>query len=444
MRRLLIVLLLLLAPSFARADKVALVIGNGAYRYSNSLPNAPNDAADMAQALAGIGFTVFGGIDLTQAETLQAVDDFSAALTPETLALFYYAGHGAQIGAENVVIPVDAAGGTAQDLMGSSVRLATILRTMELRADRRVVILDACRNNPFLAGDAARGGTPAPGLARVEAGVGSYIAFSTQPGNVALDGGGRNSPFTAALLSHIAEPGLDIHAVMRKVRADVVSATGQTQVPWENSSLVDQLFLAAAAEDEPAMAGAPPPGNTGNATQPLAFVPGQPGAAAPQPFAQPSPQPAAPAPVPAAPSADPFFTTAAPQPEPLAAPPGKNPFAAAPPPLPDPGNPFAGIDFGPEEDDGPAVGDKVGSMGGSFGRQPAAGAGRYVVSGLAAAGYGFLTLRGDPSPTGLPLGALEEGTPVEVMETSGDWVLVRADDGSQGWVAGQWIACCGN
>jgi len=138
------------------------------------------------------------------------------------------------------------------------VRLQTILRTMELRADRRIVILDACRNNPFVEQMASRSGGEAPrGLARVEAGVGSYIAFSTQPGNVALDGTGRNSPFTTALLAHIGEPGEDIHAMMRKVRADVVSATGQTQVPWENSSLVDAVILTGAAP-EPA-APEPPP-----------------------------------------------------------------------------------------------------------------------------------------------------------------------------------------
>lgn len=242
----LILLLLCLAP-VARAEKVALIIGNSQYAHVGALPNAGTDATDMAAKLEEMGFTLFGGTDLTRAETLAVVDEFSKALQPDDLALFYYAGHGAQIGTENYIIPVDT---QAQDEVGlteASVRLQTILRTMELRADRRIVILDACRNNPFVEAVASRSGGEAPrGLARVEAGVGSYIAFSTQPGNVALDGTGRNSPFTTALLTHIGEPGEDIHAMMRKVRADVVAATGQTQIPWENSSLVDAVVLAGA------------------------------------------------------------------------------------------------------------------------------------------------------------------------------------------------------
>jgi hypothetical protein len=236
-------LLVLATP--ALAERVALVLGNSAYRDVSALPNAARDASDMAARLRDIGFAVHSGIDLTRAETLQLLDDFAASLSPDDLALFYYAGHGAQIGAENYVLPVDV---TARDQVGlteAGIKLQTILRTMELRADRRIVILDACRNNPFVEELAARdlGGQVARGLARVEAGVGSYIAFSTQPGNVALDGTGQNSPFTAALLDHIGSPGDDIHAIMRRVRADVVAATNQTQVPWENSSLIDEVFL---------------------------------------------------------------------------------------------------------------------------------------------------------------------------------------------------------
>jgi len=241
----LIALILCLTAPMAHAGKVALVIGNSAYLHTSPLPNAATDAADMAERLAGLGFDVYGGTDMDRQTTLEAVDTFSRALSPEDLALFYYAGHGAQIGTENYIIPVDVQASDEVSLTEASVRLQTILRTMELRADRRIVILDACRNNPFVEAVASRSGGEAPrGLARVEAGVGSYIAFSTQPGNVALDGDGRNSPFTTALLAHIGEPGLDIHAVMRRVRGDVVAATGETQVPWENSSLVDEVFLA--------------------------------------------------------------------------------------------------------------------------------------------------------------------------------------------------------
>ena len=259
MLRALTLLLILIAP-MAHAGKVALVIGNSAYRNAGTLPNAATDAADMAERLAGLGFQVYGGVDLDRKATLEAVDTFSRAVKPEDLALFFYAGHGAQIGTENYIIPVDATASDEVTLTEASVRLNVVLRTMELRADRRIVILDACRNNPFVEAVASRsGGDPPRGLAKVEAGVGSFIAFSTQPGNVALDGDGRNSPFTTALLTHIGEAGLDIHAVMRKVRADVVAATGETQVPWENSSLVDEVFLAGADTPAPAPAAQPAP-----------------------------------------------------------------------------------------------------------------------------------------------------------------------------------------
>lgn len=242
-------LMLLLVPLAARAERVALVIGNSGYLHANPLPNAAQDARDMAARLTGIGFSVYSGIDLTRAETLSLVAEFSQALQPEDLALFFYAGHGAQVGAENYVIPIDAAPTDEVSLIDASVKLQSILRTMELRSDQRIVILDACRNNPFVEKLASRdvSGGVARGLAKVEAGVGSFIAFSTQPGNVALDGSGKNSPFTTALLAHIGEPGLDIHAVMRAVRADVVTQTNQSQVPWENSSLVSEVFLAGAA-----------------------------------------------------------------------------------------------------------------------------------------------------------------------------------------------------
>ncbi len=292
--RLCLVLCLLASPAFA--DKVALVIGNARYESAGALPNAGKDAGAMAARLEALGFRVFAGQDLTREGMLALLDDFSDALRPEDLALFYYAGHGVQIGAENYLIPVDAQANDEVTLTAASLRLQVVLRTMELRADRRIVILDACRNNPFLEEMAARGRDEAPkGLARVEAGVGSFIAFSTQPENVALDGTGENSPFTAALLAHIGDPEADIHAMMRRVRADVVAATGGVQVPWENSSLVEEVFVAAGApvaEPEPEVAAQAAPADEGSALDRLAaalprgagevpgvFDPGQGGAA---------------------------------------------------------------------------------------------------------------------------------------------------------------------
>lgn len=245
----------------ALAGRVAMVIGNSAYIHANPLPNATNDASDIAARLTEIGFEVHLGQDLSQAETLKLVDDFAKSLHGDDVALFFYAGHGVQIGTENYIIPVDANPTDEQSLVEQSVKLQAILRTMELRSDHRIIILDACRNNPFTQKLAARGlGGESRGLAKVEAGVGSFIVFSTQPGNVALDGTGRNSPFTTALLHHIGVAGQDLHQMMLKVRADVVAATSETQVPWENSSLLDEVYLAgadAAAAPQVAVAAQP-------------------------------------------------------------------------------------------------------------------------------------------------------------------------------------------
>ncbi len=236
------------------AERVALVIGNSDYVNVPTLPNAANDAADMAARLTEMGFAVHSGENLNQAQTLALVEEFGKSLHPQDVALFFYSGHGVQIGTENYIIPVDADATDEPTLITASVKLQAFLRTMELRADRRIVILDACRNNPFTAKLASRGiadGGVSRGLAKVEAGVGSFIVFSTQPGNVALDGTGRNSPFTTALLRHIGVAGEDIHGMMLKVRADVVAATGETQVPWENSSLVDEVYLAGSNAAQP-------------------------------------------------------------------------------------------------------------------------------------------------------------------------------------------------
>lgn len=231
-------------PALAE-NRVALVIGNSNYAHTSPLPNAAQDARDVAQSLRKIGFDVHDGYDLTRVETLRLVAGVTAALDQDDVALFYFSGHGIQLGAENFVLPVDASGADGAELKKASVSLQSILREMELRADRNVVILDACRNNPFQSTLSGRSvGGVSRGLARVDAGVGSYIAFSTQPGNIALDGTGRNSPFTEALLRHLdGNATNDLHELMRKVRADVVEATDGTQIPWENSSLIEQLYL---------------------------------------------------------------------------------------------------------------------------------------------------------------------------------------------------------
>lgn len=266
-----------IASAGLAANRIALVIGNSNYAHVGTLPNAAQDARDIAAALRSIGFDVHDGYDLTRIETLQLTARVTQLLASDDVALFYFAGHGVQIGAENFIIPIDADGADEAELKSASVSLQAILREMELRSERNIIVLDACRNNPFegrMIGRSVGGG--ARGLARVDAGVGSYIAFSTQPGNIALDGSGRNSPFTAALLRHLTSGQDDLHELMRKVRADVVAETDGSQIPWENSSLIEQVYLAA-------------PGGRLAAVAPAIVMP--------------SPESVAPAPAPAVPAA---------------------------------------------------------------------------------------------------------------------------------------------
>ncbi len=275
LRRIFLVLAgLLCASASYSGERVALVIGNSNYEKITDLPNAAQDALDVSQKLTALGFRVSSGIDLTRSEILSLTQDVQKSLNPGDVALFYFAGHAIQLGSENFLIPVDAYGSDEETLRQRSVKLQTILAEMESRADRNIVILDACRNNPFVTPASGRsiGGT-SRGLAKVDAGVGSFIAFSTQPGAVASDGNGRNSPFTAALLRHLPTAYDDLHEIMRKVRRDVVEQTNGVQVPWENSSLIERVYLA--SRDTPTSTPPPkpvytPPTATGQFTHEVA------------------------------------------------------------------------------------------------------------------------------------------------------------------------------
>ncbi|TLP69043.1 YARHG domain-containing protein [Parasedimentitalea maritima] len=257
-----LILALFIASASYATERVALVIGNSDYQHATvkDLPNAAQDARDVSQRLSSLGFRVHSGIDLTRSEILRLTQDVQKSLNAGDIALFYFAGHAIQLGAENFLIPVDAYGNDEETLRQRSVKLQTILAEMESRADRNIVILDACRDNPFDLTTSKRSvGGATRGLVKIDAGVGSFVAFSTQPGNVALDGLGRNSPFTAALLKHLPSTEDDLHEVMRKVRRDVVEQTNGAQIPWENSSLIDRIYLAPRITPVPNTPPPPPP-----------------------------------------------------------------------------------------------------------------------------------------------------------------------------------------
>ena len=258
----LVALLVLAAPdALAQDRRVALVVGNSAYRHATSLANPRNDAAGVARTLEGLGFRVTLLRDLGVSEFREALLDFGDAARGADVALFFFAGHGLQMGlrdrAENFLVPVDAQLADARRLEDEAIRLSRVLELME-SARARVVILDACRDNPLIAAMANTGGTRSVGrgLAPIEgAAQGTLIAFSTAPGAIAADGRGDNSPFTEALLRHLPTPALEFRTVLTRVRAEVARATNNAQTPWSNDGLLTELFLAG----REARAAAPPP-----------------------------------------------------------------------------------------------------------------------------------------------------------------------------------------
>lgn len=221
-------------------QRVALVIGNSNYQNAPQLQNPDNDAASMAKFLNSAGFEVVAATDLTQNDMLRVVQDFSAKVSargPNTVAMVYYAGHGVQLAGENYLVPVDAKVSSQAELVNNSVRLVDVMSTLETIPSRmRIVILDACRNNPFPSvNDAGRG------LAIVDAPNGSIVGYSTAPGAEALDGTGGHSPYTQAFLNVAREPNVPIEQLFKRVRLEVNQTTSGAQIPWESSSLTSDF-----------------------------------------------------------------------------------------------------------------------------------------------------------------------------------------------------------
>ncbi len=220
----------------------ALVIGNGSYQQIGRLDNPVNDAALMGDTLRGLGFEVIQLIDAGQLDIKRAVRNFGARLNEagrEGIGLFYYAGHGVQVNGANYIIPVDAIIEREGDVDIEAINTNSILSMMEFSNARlNFVILDACRNNPYASG--FRSGSR--GLAKMNAPTGSLVAYATSPGDVAVDGSGKNSPYTAALVEAMNNPGVPIEKMFRNVRNDVRDKTSNRQTPWESSSLVGDDF----------------------------------------------------------------------------------------------------------------------------------------------------------------------------------------------------------
>jgi hypothetical protein len=223
-----------------KESRIALVIGNGSY--SNvPLKNPANDARDLSDALKGLGFSVTLIVDGDLASMSRAIRDFGNAIRrPDAVALFYYSGHGVQYRGANYLVPAKSDIQDPDELAFSAINAEQVYAKMESSGDKtNIVILDACRNNPFPGSErAGERGLAIVGTAPPQ----SLIVYATAPGKTAQDGEGRNGLFTAALLKHIDEPNLDIELMVRKVRADVIEATGGAQVPWHNSSISGSGF----------------------------------------------------------------------------------------------------------------------------------------------------------------------------------------------------------
>lgn len=271
-------------PKNTRA--VALVVGNSAYQFAENLPNPRNDAEDIVRTLDKLGFEVIGGTDLTATQFRDALRKFRAAGAGEGVGLFFYAGHGIQVSGQNYLVPVDARLdesllASLETLQQSTIMMRDVLEVLDAGYTTSLIFLDACRNNPLVADITTADGpqgrairiqktekTSEPdsdsdetlylrqGLAEVEASSSrnTFIAYATQPGNVALDGTGDNSPFTEALLANLRSPGLEVRELMTRVRRQVMENSANQQVPWDHASLTQLFYFLAPATQNP-----PPP-----------------------------------------------------------------------------------------------------------------------------------------------------------------------------------------
>jgi hypothetical protein len=254
-------LLALVADPAAAEKRIALVVGNAAYQNITRLDNPSNDAKLMADTLSSLGFVLIGGraqLDLDKPSLDTAVQNFGRQIQGADVALFYYAGHGVQVSGANYLVPVGANPTREADVDFQMVDVNLVLRQMQGSGTRlNMVILDACRNNPF----GARGLRASDGgLAQMRAPEGTLISYATQPGSVAQDGSDGHSPYTRALASTIRLAGLDIFQTFNQVGLAVKRQTGGAQQPWVSSSPIDGTFyfVAPAAAVSPQVAVSPP------------------------------------------------------------------------------------------------------------------------------------------------------------------------------------------
>ena len=266
MARLLVIVLTLLIGASAPASaggRVALLIGNAAYQHVPSLRNPPNDVALVKETLVRAGFDVVDArTNLTRDEMVKALRAFEDRAADVDIAVIYYSGHGIEMGGDNFLVPIDASLPSDRDVPDQTISLDRIMTAVEGARRLRLVVLDACRNNPFVASIKRTKATRSidRGLARIEpASADTLVAYAAKAGTTAVDGDGANSPFAAALARRLAEPDLDVQFALRKVRDDVLAATGRHQEPFFYGSLGgDPIAITPSKAVTAAPAAAPP------------------------------------------------------------------------------------------------------------------------------------------------------------------------------------------
>ncbi len=309
---------ILYATATHAADRrVALVIGNSAYKNASSLPNTIHDSAAIAALFKSVGFeVVISRTDLGVVDFKRAVRDFLLTAENADIAVVYYAGHGVEIDGTNYLVPVDAKLGRDYDVDDEAVALDRIIWALQSVKRLRLILLDACRDNPFPGRMRSAGirSTMKGGLAKIEdVSADTLVAYAAKAGSVSYDGDGVNSPYATALIRHLAEPGLDIRIALGRVRDEVVSMTGGRQEPFIYGSLggatIPLVPAPAAKRIEPAPAAAAvaklEPATTVRATPPSNVV-GIPAPPAAKALANVEPaKPPPPVPQPAQTAADP-------------------------------------------------------------------------------------------------------------------------------------------
>lgn len=221
--------------------RVAFVIGSNAYTGVTPLENAVNDAKLIAASLRRLDFTVIEGFDLTLKDFQELFAANQALINSADAVVLYYAGHAFQIDGQNYLVPTDAKLTSALQIESDTVRLETIIRTLQSPDRPTLIFLDACRDNPLPEDMALE--SRQDGLAQLEAGINTFVAFATQPGNVSNDGIGNHSPFATALAKHLETPGLSISDLVIEVRKETRALTLERQSPWDQSSLLSQFYF---------------------------------------------------------------------------------------------------------------------------------------------------------------------------------------------------------